>query len=209
MIKPADIQYTGQFGPQNRLALVAKVQAALSPARFAHVLRVEETAVELAQANGVNLEQASIAGLTHDYAKERPDQDFQALLATGDYDPALATAGNEIWHGILGATLIQQELGVTDEEILTAIRQHTVGGVTMTPLSQVLYQADYIEPGRDFPGVATARQLTARSLALGVAYQTWHTLSYLVTQGVAVYPATLATYNAWVPSKRKEFEINE
>lgn len=209
MIKPTDIQYSGQFGPKDRARLVAKVQATLSPARFAHVLRVEATALELAQVNGVNLEQASIAGLTHDYAKERPDQDFQALLATHPYEPALLTAGNEIWHGILGASLVQQELGVTDLDILEAIRQHTVGGVTMTPLSQVLYQADYIEPGRDFPGVTTARRLTKQSLALGVAYQTWHTLNYLVTQGVAVYPATLATYNAWVPSKRKEFEINE
>ncbi len=79
----------------------------------------------------------------------------------------------------------------------------------MTKLSQVLYMADYIEPGRDFPGVDQARQITQQSLAKGVAFQTWHTLNYLVQKGASVYPATIDTYNAWVPQYRKEFLLDE
>jgi len=40
--------------------------------------------------------------------------------------------------------------------------------------------ADYIEPGRDFAGVKKARVITAANLQAGVAYQTKHTLAYLI-----------------------------
>ena len=38
----------------------------------------------------------------------------------------------------------------------------------MTMLDQIVYVADYIEPGRDFPGVDQARQLAAESLRAAV-----------------------------------------
>lgn len=70
----------------------------------------------------------------------------------------------------------------------------------MTKLEQVVYMADYIEPARDFEGVDQARQLTAQDLGAGVAYQTKHTLNYLIENNKPVYPKTIETYNAWVPA---------
>ena len=40
----------------------------------------------------------------------------------------------------------------------------------MTMLDQIVYVADYIEPGRDFPGVDQARQLAAESLRAAVEF---------------------------------------
>lgn len=69
----------------------------------------------------------------------------------------------------------------------------------MTPLEQIVYMADYIEPGRDFPGVDDARKITFSNLQKGVAYQTKQTLSYLVAHNKPVFPQTIITYNSWVP----------
>ena len=190
--------------PLTRDELVSRVQAALSKGRFEHVLRVEETAVKLANQYGVDEEKASVAALCHDYAKERPDADFLKVIDEKHLGAQVRSANNAIWHGVVGAEMVKDELGVYDEDILNAIRLHTTGGVYMTKLAQVLYMADFIEPGRDFPGVETARQITDQDLGLGVAYQTAHTLEYLIEQHVAVYPATLETYNAWVPKYGKE-----
>lgn len=204
-----EITYREHLVPLSRPELVERLRAALKPKRFAHVLRVEQTALKLAQQNGVDLELASIAALCHDYAKQRPDTDFIRVIKDRQLDPALLNYGNAIWHGVVGAELVESELGIHDQRILDAIRQHTVGAAYMTKLAQVIYMADYLEPHRDFPGVDRARHLTKRSLGAGVALQTLQTLTYLLEKQLPVYPGTLTTYNAWVPKYRKELSSDD
>ena len=198
------IIYHKQLLPLSRLELIDRLKQALSKERFEHVCRVEQTAMELAQLNDVDIERASIAGLCHDYAKQRPDKDFIQVIRAKKKNPLLLNYGNAIWHGVVGAEMVKDELGVHDEDILNAIRQHTTGNDYMIKLAQVIYMADYIEPGRDFPGVTKARELTKKDLGAGVAYQTARTLEYLIMNGQPVYPQTLTTYNAWVPKYRKK-----
>ncbi|MFB9770632.1 bis(5'-nucleosyl)-tetraphosphatase (symmetrical) YqeK [Lactiplantibacillus modestisalitolerans] len=196
MSKP--IEYQEGLVPFSHTELMAKVAAQLTDSRYQHCLRVEQTARQLAAANGVDVELASIAGLLHDYAKQRSDATFIKLIKTRGLDPELLLYGNGVWHGVVGAELIKNELGIKNEDILNAIRRHTVGAAYMTKLDQIVFMADFIEPARDFPGVEQARQLTAQSLAAGVRFQIQHTLAYLIGKGAPVYPQTLATYNAWV-----------
>lgn len=201
-----EITYQEHLLPLTRQELVDRLENALTKDRFHHVLRVESTAIQLAKQNDVDIEKASIAGLCHDYAKQRPDEDFIAVIKKKKLNPELLNYGNAIWHGIVGAEMVKDELGVHDEDILNAIRQHTTGAPYMTKLAQITYMADYIEPGRDFPGVEKARNITRKSLAAGVAYQTKQTLAYLVDNNHPVYPKTIDTYNAWVPQYRKEID---
>lgn len=204
--EPLEIEYQEPLCPLSHEELVARLRAALRDKRFNHVLRVEKTAVKLAKRYGVDEEKASIAGLCHDYAKQRPDDDFIKVISEKGLNPDLLHYGNAIWHGIVGAEMVKDELGIYDEDILDAIRQHTTGAPKMTTLAQIIYMADYIEPARDFEGVDKARQLAKTDLAAAVAYQTKSTLLYLLQQGVAVYPQTLATYNAWVPANERKIE---
>lgn len=201
-----DLTYSKKYLPLTRKELVEKLRAALKESRFQHVLRVEQTARKLAQQNGVDQEKTSIAALCHDYAKERPDTDFIAEIKAKQLDSRLLNYGNAIWHGVVGAELVKDELGVWDEDILNAIRHHTTGAPVMSRLEQVIYMADYLEPGRDFPGVKKARILTAANLGAGVAYQTKHTLAYLVANDKPVYPKTIETYNAWIPRYKGEID---
>ncbi|MBD5807189.1 bis(5'-nucleosyl)-tetraphosphatase (symmetrical) YqeK [Limosilactobacillus walteri] len=201
-----EIVYTKKYISMTRLELIERLKKELKDKRFHHVLRVEATAIDLAIKNGVNVEKASIAGLVHDYAKQRPDSDFINEIKQKRLDPELLNYGNAIWHGIVGAELIKDELNIWDEDILNAVRHHTTGAPVMTKLEQVIYMADYIEPGRDFAGVKKARLITATNLQAGVAYQTKHTLNYLVANGKTVYPKTIDTYNAWVPQYEGEID---
>ncbi|WP_143444924.1 bis(5'-nucleosyl)-tetraphosphatase (symmetrical) YqeK, partial [Lentilactobacillus parabuchneri] len=153
----------------------------------------------LAERNGVDVEKASIGGLVHDYAKQRPDKDFIEAIKTYHLDPELLNYGNAIWHGVVGWLFVKTELQITDIDILNAVRYHTVGHQFMTPLEQIVYMADYIEPGRNFPGVDEARKITFDNLQAGVAYQTKQTLSYLVAHNKPVFRQTIVTYNSWVP----------
>ncbi len=194
------VEYQKHYYAGSRKELIAKVKEQVSEKRFKHILGVEQAALELARANDYELEKASVAALVHDYAKERSDSEFKALIVQTGLEQDLLNWNNFIWHGVVGAEIIEKELKITDEEILNAVRRHTVGAKEMTMLDQIVYVADYIEPGRDFPGVDQARQLAAESLRAAVEFETKHTLLYLMNNDKTIYPAAILTYNAYVAS---------
>ena len=194
------MKYSRTFTVMEREALMQAVQMRMSERRFQHVLGVEETAIALAERFGASLEKASIAALTHDYAKERSDEEFELAIDQGDYEEKaeLLKYGNAIWHGLVGADFVRQELKISDDEILTAIRLHTTGAAEMSLLDKIIYVADYIEPGRNFPGVEDARVIAFSDLDQAVAFETKHTLAHLIESETPVYPKTIETYNRWV-----------
>lgn len=182
----------------SRQELLGKIAEQMSEKRFRHVLGVEKAALELAARYGCDPIKASLAALLHDYAKEQPDCLFLDLIDRYQLDPALKNWGNNVWHGLVGRYLIGEHFGISDEEILTAIARHTVGAADMTLLDKVLYVADYIEIGREFPGVETARDLAKEDLDKAVAYETARTIEHLARKNFPIYPQTLETYNAYV-----------
>ncbi|HFI0384770.1 TPA: bis(5'-nucleosyl)-tetraphosphatase (symmetrical) YqeK [Streptococcus suis] len=182
----------------DRQALLEKIRVAMKPARFQHVLGVEQAALALADRYGCDPKKASLAALLHDYAKEVEDQVFLDLIAKYNLDKDLLNWDNNIWHGVVGAYKIAEDFGLKDEEIFQAIQRHTIGAGQMTLLDKVLYVADYIEPNRDFPGVDEARRIARESLDKAVAYETAQTISYLAKKGIPIYPQTLETYNGYV-----------
>lgn len=194
------VEYQKHYYAGSRKELIAKVKEQVSEKRFKHILGVEQAALELARANDYELEKASVAALVHDYAKERSEAEFKALIVQTGLEQDLLNWNNFIWHGVVGAEIIKKELKITDEEILNAVRRHTVGAKEMTTLDQIVYVADYIEPGRDFPGVDQARQLAAESLRAAVEFETKHTLLYLMNNNKTIYPDAILTYNAYVAS---------
>lgn len=192
------MKYSNNYTAMDRELLMQKVQMQMSEKRFKHVLGVEETAIALANKYGASPEKASIAALTHDYAKERNDEEFQLVIRRDGFDLELLKWNNAIWHGIVGVDFVQRELGIDDKEILDAIALHTTGAAEMSLLAKIIYVADFIEPGRDFPGVKEAREIALINLDDAVAYETKHTLAYLIEQSKPVYPKTIETYNKWV-----------
>ncbi|HAP8962683.1 TPA: HD domain-containing protein [Enterococcus faecium] len=196
-----NMDYSNEYTAYSRENLMQKIQMRMSEQRFKHVLGVEETAVALAKKYGASPEKVSIAALTHDYAKERPDEEFKMVIVRDGFDPELLNYNNAIWHGLVGASFVERELGITDAEILHAIRVHTTGAAKMSLLDKIIYVADYIEPGRDFPGVQDARAIAWADLDEAVAFETKHTLAHLLAQEQQIYPKTIETYNYWVAKK--------
>ncbi|KRM18730.1 hydrolase, HD family [Ligilactobacillus hayakitensis DSM 18933 = JCM 14209] len=196
-----NIVYTSNIYSGTRADLISKIKQAVSSKRFQHILGVEKSAIDLAQKNNYSLEKASIAALVHDYAKERTDQEFKEAILKFNLSSDLLNWNNFIWHGVVGAEFIKTELGIEDEEILNAVRRHTVGDIEMTTLDQIVYVADYIEEGRDFPGVKEARLIAAENLKAAVSFETKHTLQFLMENNKVIYPAAILTYNQWVAGK--------
>ncbi|MGO2083357.1 bis(5'-nucleosyl)-tetraphosphatase (symmetrical) YqeK [Vagococcus sp.] len=197
-------EWRQNFVALSRDELLVKVASQMSNKRFQHVLRVEEKALEIAGKFPMDLEKVSIAALTHDYAKERPDEEMIARIKKSQVDQTILSFGNAIWHGVMGAEIVQEELGITDAEILQAIRVHTTGDVVMTLLDKIIFVADYVEEGRDFPGVEDARQLALTNLDEAVRYEIKQTLLFLASKNQKIYPKTIDVYNTWVANYKED-----
>lgn len=176
----------------DRAALVAAVARRLSPERVQHVLRVAETAEQLARRHGADPEKAWVAGVVHDFAREIPQAEAVRLSAARGLLAEVEEPTVALLHALLGAALVREELGIEDGEVLRAVARHTTGDAAMSPLDKVVYLADAIEPGRDFPGVRELRDLAWRDLDAAVLACLRMTVAALRRSGRTVDRRTLS-----------------
>jgi predicted HD superfamily hydrolase involved in NAD metabolism len=171
------------------------VKEQLTDHRYQHTLGVMETAIVLAKQYGENEQKAELAAIFHDYAKFRPKGEMQEIIADHGFPQDLLEYNSELWHAPAGAYLVEKEAGVSDREVLDAIRYHTSGRPGMNLLEKIIYLADYIEPGRHFPGVEEVREMAKENLDKAVIMAIKNTIIFLMKKNQTVYPDTFYTYN--------------
>ena len=181
------------------------VKAQLTDKRYAHTLGVMETAVILAKRFGADVGKAELAAIFHDYAKFRPKEEMKQILIDEKEDVRLLQFHHELWHAPAGAALVRKETGIKDEEVLSAIRWHTTGRPGMTLLEKIVYLADYIEPGRRFPGVDNVRKTAEKNLDNAVLSAVKNSILFLMSKQQPVFPVTMDTYNDFI---QKETMVN-
>ncbi|GKV68019.1 phosphohydrolase [Sporosarcina sp. NCCP-2716] len=178
--------------------LISDLQQRLPLRRFEHVLRVTETARALAAMHGVPADKAETAALFHDIAKSMSADGLQRLLTDRGTGPELFKFNKELWHAPAGALIAEEEYGITDRDILNAIRFHTTGRAAMSDLEMVVYVADMIEPGREFPGVEELRRHAEGPLSGVMEACIVHSVQHLVSKRVPVHPDSIECYNYFV-----------
>ena len=139
--------------------------------RYAHSLNVAERAVFLAGKYGADPEKAGFAGLIHDICKGIPAGEQLAIIKNEGIELDGDTlASPALWHSIAGEIYSEHELGVTDGDVLNAVRYHTSGRGNMSILEKVIYMADLTSAERNYPDAEYTRNLTDKSLDEGIAY---------------------------------------
>lgn len=166
----------------------------LSKKRFIHTLGVVNSAMYLAKKYGANIEDAHLAALLHDCAKEIPLLEMRDLVADLPCDQDMLHSG-ALLHGLAGMVLANTQYGVTNSDILEAIRVHTTGKENMSKLDKIIFLADYIEPNRNFPGVNDIRLAAEQSLDAGVLCGFDMTIRHLIDSGDSIYPLTILSRN--------------
>ena len=174
--------------------ILRMLQKNLKPSRFEHTLSVAETAVRLAPAYGIEPACAELAALLHDCAKYMPLQQLREMVENHVPDADdMEMEAVSVLHAPAGAVYAWREYGVRDREILSAIRKHTIGDASMSPLEALIYTADFIEPLReDFPGLKRARELAETDLYAAMCECARLTNSHVQSQGRQPHPRSLA-----------------
>jgi predicted HD superfamily hydrolase involved in NAD metabolism len=184
-------------------AIERALSARLSDAAFAHSVRTGETAVDLAEAYGVDVELAHVAGLLHDWDREATaDELVSSARATGDVHE-VELAQPKLLHARTGAEGARQAFPDLPAEIYSAIEKHTVGAVQMSDLDKVVYLADMIEPARDWPGVDELRRCVGE-VSLDQMFFIGYRMSLesLLRRRKRLHPDTVAVWNSLVSNNR-------
>ena len=172
-----------------------QLSSTLKPSRFAHSLSVARTAVHLAEVHGLDILRAEQAGLLHDCAKCLPIKDMQRIAIDNHLtDDPDVLASDALLHSIAGACLAEQLYGMTDPDVLEAIRFHNTGYPGMSRLAMCVCLADFMEPLREsFPLLEEVRVLSRSSLEKALLLSLEGTVAYVKSRGWYLYPRTCDT----------------
>lgn len=179
----------------SREALIEAVSEQMPAKRWKHTLGVMETSVLLAEQYGADPERAETAAILHDVAKYWPVERMKEIIVQNHLNVELLAYDTSMWHSEVGAYVAEKDYGITDPDIINAIRYHTSGRVDMSLLEKIVCLADYMEPGRDFPGVDKIRELAKESLEEALLSGFDSTISFLIEKRRVVFPLTMLARN--------------
>lgn len=186
----------------------------LSNERYEHTLGVKDAAVFLAEKYEVDPKKAAIAGLLHDCAKCIPNEKLLDIINKKVKDIDQSELLNyKTFHAPVGQVLACEIFKITDSDILSAIRYHTLGRLNMTVFEKIIFLADKIEVNtRDkeyrekILNILDKFDKIKPGLGLDMAlFECFSsTIKSLVDRRLAICPVTIDVYN-WLLSIVKDY----
>ena len=178
------------------------IRPRLSDARYYHSLCVAKSAKALAKLYGADEKKAELAGVLHDILKDTPKEELlQFAQRFGIILDNFELASKTLLHAKVGAAFLEQELDISDPEILDAVRYHTTGKENMDLLTRILFTADFISDDRVYPGVEEMRKMAVSDLRKAMLEGFAFTLAELSEKRRVIHPDTLRAYNALIFEK--------
>lgn len=140
------------------------------------------------------------AALLHDYAKNMAPAELRELAEEARDSWQIDNEEMEmpvVLHAPVSAYLARRDLGIEDQEVLEAIRYHTIGSPEMGIIARIIFVADYIEPNRTFSAVEQIRdELYNNGLESAIIKTCDLTIKYHLGKGSLVHSNTLRLRNA-------------
>ncbi|WP_434797255.1 bis(5'-nucleosyl)-tetraphosphatase (symmetrical) YqeK [Terrisporobacter vanillatitrophus] len=165
--------------------------------RLEHSLNVSKCAVKLSEIYKCDREKAEIAGLVHDCAKYFIDEQIEDFVEKFniELDP-LEENNIALSHSVIGSYVAMDVFNINDKEIINAIKYHTTGKENMSLLEKIIYMADLIEEGRNFPRVEELRELTySGKLDEALILSFNNTIKFVIDNNQLIHPRTVKARN--------------
>lgn len=173
------------------------LRANLSQERYEHSLGTAECARELAERFNLDSEKAYFTGLIHDCAKNLSAVETENIIKTELNLEEEELCSPKTHHAPVGAYIAKKEFGIEDEEILSAIRWHTIGKVNMTDFEKIIFLADKIETRtRPCEICEPIRKALEESLDAALFLCYTNTIKSLVDRKLRICTTTIDIYNS-------------
>lgn len=171
-------------------SIIDYMEQHLSEKRRRHIWGMRDTAVKLAAHYGEDPEKVQAAALFHDLFRELPQEEMNRYVEELGLDKKYLNNRN-LAHSKVAAVLMKRDYGIHDPDVLQAVSYHTTGRAGMSQLEKIIYLADAIEPGRNYPGVEELRSLAFTDLDQACLLSLSRTIDYLGSQKIHVDEDTL------------------
>ena len=171
----------------------------LNEERYEHSLGTADCAKDLAQRYNLDTEKAYVAGLLHDCAKCFSTEKLLSMIEDNHLDVEdIEKMNYKTLHAPVSAFVAAKNFGVTDKEILSSIRWHTIGKVEMSDFEKIIFLADKIEtrtrePEHAQPIRDKLQGKNGLNEALLQCYR--QTIKSLVDRDLKICPITIDIYN--------------
>lgn len=170
----------------------------LDEERYQHSLGTANCAAELALEYGLDKDKAYFCGLIHDCAKCLPKEDLKSMISACSDLCDGELINPKTYHAPVGAILAKKNFYVEDEEILSAIRWHTLGKDNMSDFEKIIFLADKIEaetrPDEWTEPIKKAlKEENGLNKALLICYQ--NTIKSLIDRKLKICKTTVDIYN--------------
>lgn len=167
--------------------------ARVNDKRRAHIARVTALLDRWASELGLPPDEARAwhdAGRWHDALRDADESVLRPLV-----DDAVMPAG--LLHGPAAARRLRED-GEHRQEVLDAVRWHTVGHPDWGRLGRALFMADYLEPGRNFMRADRAFLATIVPSDFDGAFRqvVRARLEWTLREGNAIFPQTVELWNS-------------
>lgn len=177
--------------------IIEKLNTMLKPKRLEHSINVAKCAIKLSEIYGYDKEKAYLAGLVHDCAKyfTKEQIDLYVEKYNIELDP-LEVDNIALSHSIIGSFAIQYVFNIQDMDIINAVRYHTTGRENMSILEKIIFMADMIEEGRNFPGVDELRKLSFNGqLDKALITSLNNTIKFVIENNQLIHPRSVSARN--------------
>lgn len=174
----------------------------LSEQRYNHSIGTMKVAVELAKIYGEDEEEARLAGLIHDVAKELYREEMDEYIEKYNIEvDEIEENQIPLLHSKIGAIIAREEFGAS-EKIQNAIKYHTTGNVKMDKFAKIIFIADKIEGNRDYENVEAVRKLARENIDKAIIYILNFNIQKSVSKNRTVHPDTIHLRNRIIIDKR-------
>ena len=171
-----------------------KLSQMLDPKRLAHTYAVCEAAIILAERFGADKNKAYQAALLHDCARGLNEEQLKTYCHENniELDDYMKNEINPV-HALVGADMAKRQFDISDEAVLSAIRNHAIGCEKMSLLDKIIYVADAIEPNRTGSDADKARAAAKKDLDKAIPH-VMRIKSYHL-QGRPMHPQSIKMLN--------------
>ena len=170
----------------------------LNEKRYIHTLGTAQCAKELAEKFNLNPDKAYLAGLLHDCAKGFSNEKLLEIIHEHLNVEECEMLNYKTLHAPVSAYIAEKEFNIKDEEVLSAIRWHTLGKLDMTDFEKIVFISDKIEPNtRDEEYSAKIRALLEEENGINKALLKCYkeTIKSLVKRDLKICLLTIEIYN--------------
>jgi predicted HD superfamily hydrolase involved in NAD metabolism len=163
-----------------------------------HLARTRDVALKLAAAHDVPADKVELAALGHDLARAYSEEAL--LRETRSLGLDIRPVEERVpilLHGPVAAELLRRRCGVTDPEVLEAVRWHSTAVRGMGRIGLVVFLADKVEPHKvqQSPELQEIATLARSSLERAAAEYLTIELALLLKRGALLHPASVDARN--------------